>query len=55
MKNLQNSFKTVNIDENCYKDLKEYCTKRGLKISKFLEILIQEKLYGTEAETESKH
>lgn len=34
--------KTVTIDENVHKVFKNYCDKRGLKLAKFLETLIED-------------
>ena len=38
------SRKVINIDENVYDALKNYCEQEGYKIAKFVERLISEKV-----------
>jgi len=36
--------KPIQVDSNLHTEIKQYCNERGLKLQKFVEILIKEKL-----------
>ncbi len=38
-------YRSINITESCYSKLKNYCDRHGLKIGRYVEILINES-YG---------